>query len=65
MASAAEHVTDASHAEKGSDERVELAKHINTIDNLPDPDADLTEEERAIQVSLSHAMSQSHRTNTC
>lgn len=52
MASAAEHVMDASHGEKRSDERLEEAKHINTIENLPDPDADLTEEERAVQVSF-------------
>ena len=54
MASAAEHVMDPPRGEKDSDERLEEAKHINTIENLPDPDANLTEEERAAQVSLAH-----------
>ena len=32
------------------DETVETAKHIHTIENLPDPDAGLNEEERAAHV---------------
>ena len=32
------------------DETAETAKHIHTIENLPDPDAGLSEEERAAHV---------------
>lgn len=50
MASAAEHTSE-KPMEKGSSEaHIESTGHINTIENLPNPDAGLTEEERAIHV---------------
>lgn len=64
MASAADYAMDAPRGEKESDERLEEAKHINTIENLPDPDANLTEEERAAEVSPVHTLAQYTRTNT-
>jgi hypothetical protein len=54
MASAMEKPLVRSSEEKtvGS-EYVEAAKHVHTIENLPDPDAGLSEEERAAHVRLS------------
>lgn len=51
MATAAERLSDgASEEKKIGNERVEDERH--TIENLPDPDAGLSDEERAIQVRL-------------
>ncbi|XP_014555698.1 hypothetical protein COCVIDRAFT_101654 [Bipolaris victoriae FI3] len=48
MASAAEHTSE-TPIEKGSSEaHIESTKHVHTIENLPNPDAGLSEEERAI-----------------
>jgi hypothetical protein len=54
MASAAERLSDGASEEKkiGNDDHVEHGGH--TIENLPDPDAGLSEEERAVQVSSSY-----------
>jgi hypothetical protein len=48
MASAAERLSDGASEEKKIGNQVEDERH--TIDNLPDPDAGLSEEERAIEV---------------
>jgi uncharacterized protein YidB (DUF937 family) len=55
MASAMERPIDRSSEEEKTigDEHVETAKHVHTIENLPDPDAGLSEEERAAHVSYS------------
>jgi hypothetical protein len=51
MASAAERSSDlASEEKKIGQAQFEDAHH--SIDNLPDPDAGLSEEERAVQVTL-------------
>ncbi|CAN9370606.1 unnamed protein product [Alternaria alternata] len=49
MASAAERPIDRSSEEEKTigEKHVETAKHVHTIENLPDPDASLSEEERA------------------
>ncbi|CAN9395707.1 unnamed protein product [Alternaria alternata] len=49
MASAAERPIDRSSEEEKTigEKHVETAKHVHTIENLPDPDAGLSEEERA------------------
>ena len=50
MASAVEHTSE-TPMEKGSSEaHIESTKHVHTIENLPNPDAGLSEEERAIHV---------------
>ena len=47
MASAIEKPLDRSSEEKTiGDKHFETAKHVHTIENLPDPDAGLSEEER-------------------
>jgi hypothetical protein len=53
MASAIEKPLDRSSEGKtiGS-EHVGTAKHVHTIENLPDPDAGLSQEERAAHVRL-------------
>lgn len=52
MASAAERPIDRSSEEEKTigEKHVETAKHVHTIENLPDPDAGLSEEERAAHV---------------
>lgn len=52
MASAMErpHADMSSEEKVIGDEKVETAKHVHTIENLPDPDAGLSEEERAAHV---------------
>ena len=52
MASAMERplVDKASEEKIVGDEKLEAAKHVHTIENLPDPDAGLSEEERAAHV---------------
>jgi hypothetical protein len=51
MASAAERLSDgASEEKKIGHDQLEDERH--TIENLPDPDAGLSEEERAVQVCL-------------
>jgi hypothetical protein len=51
MATAAERLSDgASEEKKIGNDHVEHGGH--TIENLPDPDAGLSEEERAVQVRL-------------
>ncbi|CAN9261259.1 unnamed protein product [Alternaria alternata] len=49
MASAVERPIDRSSEEEKTigEKHVETAKHVHTIENLPDPDASLSEEERA------------------
>ncbi|EOA80718.1 uncharacterized protein SETTUDRAFT_174436 [Exserohilum turcica Et28A] len=50
MAATGEHTLDRLSEEKDiGKEQVESTKHINTIENLPDPDAGLSEEERAAE----------------
>lgn len=56
MASAMEHPIDRSSEEEKTigEKHVETANHIHTIENLPDPDASLSEEERAVHVRVTH-----------
>lgn len=56
MASAMEHPIDRSSEEEKTigEKHVETANHIHTIENLPDPDASLSEEERAAHVRVTH-----------
>jgi hypothetical protein len=65
MASAVERPIDRSSEEEKTigEEHVETAKHVHTIENLPDPDAGLSEEERAAHVSHLHTEPK-HRTMT-
>lgn len=53
MASAIERPMGTSSEEEKTigEEHLEVAKHVHTIENLPDPDAGLSEEERAAHVS--------------
>lgn len=53
MASAAERTSDSASWEKKQLETGHVESERHTIDNLPDPDAGLSEEERAAHVTLS------------
>jgi len=62
MASGVERPIDRSSEEEKTigEEHVETAKHVHTIENLPDPDAGLSEEERAAHVSHISAPCHTH-----
>jgi hypothetical protein len=57
MASANEKPNRSSEEKTIGDAHLETTKHVHTIENLPDPDAGLSEEERAAHVCRSAPIS--------